>query len=160
LALQNTKLQMMPITDVAKKTVNTLTQVWDFYWDMELRKMQEQQDKKLKILEHEKDMMLANTNLSNEQRTVLEQRYQEEQARLQEEFEKKSAKQKKKKAMFDATIDYAKGLISLWSAEVLNPIKAGVLSALLSGIFATQMTMINNQKFASGGFTGAGIWSP
>lgn len=148
------------VTDVAKKTVNTLTQVWDFYWDMELRKMQDQQDKKLKILEHEKDMMLANTNLSNEQRVVLEQRYQEEQERLREEFEKKSAKQKKKKAIYDATIDYAKGLISLWSASILNPIKAGVLSALLSGIFATQMAMINNQKFASGGFTGAGYGRP
>lgn len=146
--------------DVAKKTVATLSQVWDFYWDMELRKMQEQQDKKLKILEHEKDMMLANTNLSNEQRTVLEQRYQEEQERLREEFEKKSAKQKKKKAIYDATIDYAKGLISLWSVDILNPIKAGVLSALLSGIFATQMAMINNQKFASGGFTGAGYGRP
>lgn len=146
--------------DIAKKTVATLSQVWDFYWDMELRKMQEQQDKKLKILEHEKDMMLANTNLSNEQRVVLEQRYQEEQERLREEFEKKSAKQKKKKAIYDATIDYAKGLISLWSADILNPIKAGVLSALLSGIFATQMAMINNQKFASGGFTGAGYGRP
>jgi len=152
------------IVDIGQKTVGQLQNVWSFYWEWEMRKLQEQQAQKLELMQTEKEIMLANENTSAQQKILIEQRFQERQKQLQEKLDKEMAERKKKQAIFEASIDFAKGLIGIWSAELskgfLGAATAPVLTAMLAGIFAAQMAMINNQKFAGGGYTGSGSGSP
>ena len=67
--------------------------------------------------------------------------------------------------MFEASIAFAKGLIGIWAVELgtkgfVGALTAPILTAMLSGLFAAQMAMIANQKYAGGGYTGAGVGSP
>ena len=67
--------------------------------------------------------------------------------------------------MFEASIAFAKGLIGIWAVELgtkgfVGALTAPILTAMLSGLFAAQMAMIANQKYASGGYTGAGVGNP
>lgn len=150
--------------DVAKKTVSALQDIWSFYWNWEIEKLQKQHQRKLDEMNAQKSIMLANTNMSEEQKAIIEEKYAERQRLLQEKLDQEMAKRKKKQAIFEATIDYAKGLIGLWSAELskgLFGLATGpILAAMLSGIFATQIAMIQKQKFAKGGLTGSGYGSP
>jgi TP901 family phage tail tape measure protein len=150
--------------DVAKKTVSALQDIWSFYWNWEIERLQKQHQRKIDEMNAQKSIMLANTNMSEEQKALIEEKYAEKQRVLQEKLDQEMAKRKKKQAIFEATIDYAKGLIGLWSAELskgfLGLATAPVLSAMLSGIFAAQIAMIQKQKFAKGGLTGSGYGSP
>ncbi len=148
------------IINVTEQMVSRLSEIWSFYWQWEQQQLQKQTEKKLEILNHEKDVMLANTNMSEEQRALITERYAERERKLQEEQAKKLASIKKRQAIFDATIDLAKGIISIWSANAVRPITAAILTSLLSGIWATQMAMINNTKYAKGGYTGHGYGKP
>lgn len=159
------KNEQEAIFDVAQQSVNQLTQVWSFYWQWEQQQLQKQTEKKLAILKREKDIMLANTNMSEEQKSLINEKYAERERILQEEQAKKLAAMKKKQAIFDATVDFAKGLIGIHTTEYgtkgfLGIPTAVLLTSLLTGVFAAQMAMINNQKFAGGGYTGSGYGSP
>jgi TP901 family phage tail tape measure protein len=150
--------------DVAKKTVSALQDIWSFYWNWEIEKLQKQHQRKLDEMNAQKSIMLANTNMSEEQKAIIEERFAERQRLLQEKLDREMADRKKKQAIFEATVDYAKGLIGLWSAELSKGFRGlatgPVLAAMLSGIFATQIAMIQKQKFAKGGLTGSGYGSP
>ncbi|MDD2627199.1 MAG: hypothetical protein PHI87_06615, partial [Candidatus Methanomethylophilus sp.] len=150
--------------DVAKKTVSALQDIWSFYWNWEIEKLQKQHQQKIDEMNAQKSIMLANTNMSEEQKAIIEEKYAERQRLLQEKLDQEMAKRKKKQAIFEATIDYAKGIIGLWSAELskgfLGAATAPVLMAMLTGIFAAQIAMIQKQKFAKGGLTGSGYGLP
>lgn len=154
------KNEQEAIFDVAQQSVNQLTQVWSFYWQWEQQQLQKQTEKKLAILKREKDIMLANTNMSEEQKALINEKYAERERILQEEQAKKLAAMKKKQAIYDATIDLAKGIIGIWSTKGANPVVAALLTAMLSGVWAAQMAMIQNTKYAGGGYTGSGYGSP
>lgn len=152
------------IKDVMSQTVNELQNVWSFYWDWEIRKLQEQYDKKLEMMETEKKRMLANEYMSSEQAEIIAERFEERKRQMQDKMDKEMAAKKKKQALYNAGIDFARGLIGIWSSELSKGIfglaTAPILTAMLSSIFATQLALINNQKFASGGLTGSGYGSP
>ena len=152
------------ILDISKQAVSQLQAVWSFYWDWEIKQLQKQHDKKLGLLEDEKNIMLANENMSAQQRAIIEERFEEKKKAIQKKLDKEMAAKKKKQAIFDASIDFARGLIGIWSSELSKGIfglaTAPILTGLLSGIFATQLALINNQKFARGGYTGSGVGSP
>lgn len=159
------KNEQEAIFDVAQQSVNQLTQVWSFYWQWEQQQLQKQTEKKLAILNREKDVMLSNTNMSEEQKALINEKYAERERILQEEQAKKLAAMKKKQAIYDAMVDFAKGLIGIHTVEygtkgLLGIPTAVLLTSLLTGVFAAQMAMINNQKFAGGGYTGSGYGSP
>ena len=51
-------------------------------------------------------------------------------------------------------MDYAQGLVKIWSenaSKVITIPQAVALSALLTGVYATQLGVIKSQKFAQGG---------
>lgn len=150
--------------DVARKTVSALQDIWSFYWNWEIEKLQKQHQRKIDEMNAQKSIMLANTNMSEEQKALIEEKYAERQRLLQEKLDQEMAKRKKKQAIFEATVDYAKGLIGLWAAELSKGFRgvatAPVLAAILSGIFAAQIAMIQKQKFAGGGYTGSGYGLP
>lgn len=165
LGISEYKNEQEAIFDVAQQSVNQLTQVWSFYWQWEQQQLQKQTEKKLAILKREKDIMLSNANMSEEQKALINEKYAERERILQEEQAKKMAAMKKKQAIYDATVDFAKGLIGIHTTEYgtkgfLGIPTAALLTAMLSGVFAAQMAMINNQKFAGGGYTGSGYGSP
>lgn len=165
LGISEYKNEQEAIFDVAQQSVNQLTQVWSFYWQWEQQQLQKQTEKKLAILNREKDIMLANTNMSEEQKALINEKYAERERLLQEEQAKKLAAMKKKQAIYDAMVDLAKGLIGIHTVEygtkgLLGIPTAALLTGLLTGVFAAQMAMINNQKFAGGGYTGSGYGSP
>ena len=165
LGIKEYKDESAAIFDVAQQAVNQLSQVWSFYWQWEQQQLQKQTEKKLAILKREKDIMLANTNMSEEQKSLINEKYAERERILQEEQAKKLAAMKKKQAIYDATVDFAKGLIGIHTTEYgtkgfLGIPTAVLLTSLLTGVFAAQMAMINNQKFAGGGYTGSGYGSP
>lgn len=165
LGIKEYKDESAAIFDVAQQAVNQLSQVWSFYWQWEQQQLQKQTEKKLAILKREKDIMLANVNMSEEQKALINERYAERERILQEEQAKKLAAMKKKQAIYDAMVDFAKGLIGIHTVEygtkgLFGIPTAALLTSLLTGVFAAQMAMINNQKFAGGGYTGAGYGSP
>lgn len=151
------------LLDIGQQTVSQLQDVWSFYWEWEVRKLQEQHNKKLELMENEKSIMLANENMSAQQKEIIEKRFEERKRQMQEKLDKEMAAKKKKQAIFNASIDFARGLIGIWASElskgILGVATAPVLTGLLSGIFAAQIAMINQQKFAGGGYTGSGIGS-
>jgi hypothetical protein len=104
--------------DVAKKTVSALQDIWSFYWNWEIEKLQKQHQQKIDEMNAQKDMMLANTNMSEEQKALIEEKYAERQRLLQEKLDREMAERKKKQAIFEATVNYAKGLIGLWATEL------------------------------------------
>jgi hypothetical protein len=101
--------------------------------------------------------------MSAQQKEIIEKRFEERKRQMQEKLDKEMAAKKKKQAIFSASIDFARGLIGIWASElskgILGAATAPILTGLLSGIFAAQIAMINNQKFAGGGYTGSGIGS-
>ena len=143
--------------NVAGKMVESMQNIWSGYWDWEIQSIESQQKKKLELMDKEKAMMLANQNLSSEQRAILEERYAEKRRIMEEKNARKISALKKRQAKYEAGIDLAKGLISIWATKLAtNPILAAALAGALTAVFAAQMAIINNTKFAKGGFTGAG----
>jgi TP901 family phage tail tape measure protein len=147
---------------MAQKGVDALKSVWSFYWNWELEQLKTQQEKKLELIKTEKERMLANSNMSAEQEHAISERYAEKERLLREKMDKQMAAAKRKQAIFAATIDYAQGLIGIWSSQLAkgDPVTALLFTGMLTAIFAAQMAMIQKQKFASGGLTGSGYGSP
>ena len=48
-------------------------------------------------------------------------------------------------------IDFAKGVMNIWSEWAKFPIVAGALTAVLGGIYGAQAAFVNSTKFAKGG---------
>ena len=138
--------------------VSAMQSMWSFYWEWEIQELEKQQQKKLDILDREKKLMLANENISSEQQIVITERFEERKRLMQEKADERIRDLKKRQARYDAGIDLAKGLIGIWANSLSKldiPLAVG-LSASLLAVFASQMAIINNKKFARGGYTGFG----
>jgi len=71
------------------------------------------------------------------------------------EIDRKQAEREKQLAIFQATIDYASGVINVWAKYAANPIAAGLLTLGLSGVYGTQLALINDTElpgYATGAF--------
>ena len=164
---------------VGSKLTEIGQQAWSQYWDGRIRAAEEAKDRLLEIedeyiegVQSKSKMMLANENMSAEQREAINARLEEEKRKseerkqeIQEEFDRKSAQEKKKQAKWELAIEFAKSIAMIWARQLskegpLGTVSAAVLTGILATLFAAQLALINGQKFAEGGYTGSGMGTP
>jgi TP901 family phage tail tape measure protein len=143
------------------KVLELSSQVWGQYWENKIQAAEDAKERLLAIEDARQEMMLANENLSAEQRTQLQERFEERKKQITLKADKEIARERKKQAKAELTIDFAKSIATIWARELaskggLGVITASLLTALLTGIYGAQLNIIDKQKFAGGGYTGSG----
>lgn len=135
------------------------------HYDHEIEMMQERNRRALELEKEKQDAMLANENMSSSEREAIQKKFAERQAKMQEEMDKKVAEKRRKQALTEMSITYAKGVAEVFIREVSTHgvkglISAAALTALMSANYLVQRNMIAKQKFAEGGYTGTGYGLP
>lgn len=155
------------ITYLENKLANTIMSGIDVVLQHQLNAIEKRKEANLEALsdeynaykEHVSGLLLTESHRSRVMESIsnAEKKKQEE---IEKEAAEKLAEQKKRNAIYEATIDYARGLIGIWANALgKNPSPVGlkvaaVMSAILSGLYAAQRSIIDNTKYAGGGFTG------
>lgn len=143
-----------------QKIMEVMTDAWKDYWQNQIKAAEDARTRLLEIEESREKMMLANANLSSEQRARIQERYEERKRKIQEESERKLAEIRKKQALSELAVSFAKGIAEIWirtlatKGAALGIPEAAALTGLLTGIFAIQYAQIAKQTFAEGGYTG------
>jgi TP901 family phage tail tape measure protein len=141
----------------AKQLASQLTEIWSNYY---------------KILEQKEELqMQQHTAHANERRETLarqlergiisQQYYAQEVKRIDEQLDAKKAELARQQAIrtqrvatFESVVKLAAGIVDIWTKYGANPIMAGVLTAGMVGVAATQIAAIHSEplpKFAAGG---------
>ena len=158
------------------KIIDVSSEAWRLYWDNRVKMAEEARDRLLKNEEEymqkmkdQNDIMLANENISADQRAALARRLEEQQRKseerkqeIQEQYDKKASKLKQQQAEWELGISFAKSVAEIWARELsskgaLGFASAATLTSFLTAMFAAQMVLIRKQSFAAGGYTGKGI---
>ena len=141
------------------KILELSTQLWSRYWEQKITAAEDARDKLIEIEENREKMMLANQNLSSEQQAKLKEKFEERRRKIQEESEKKIAEIRKKQALAELTMNFAKAIAEIWIKQLATKGTVGILesaalTALLTGIYLKQRSIVEEQEFAHGGYTG------
>lgn len=150
------------LNNVEQNAIALLDKAWTNYYDMKVKHAEEAKDKILAILAEEQRISLSNENLSAQQRESLTAKYEERKRKITEAQDKKISALKKKQALANLDFEFAKSVALIWANEIASKsfaglITAGVLTALLGGVFAIQRNQIEHTTgFAEGGYTGTG----
>lgn len=164
---------------VKSGVLDTVSQGWQLFWDKQLEIHNKAREAALKVeedyvkrMQEQADIMTANENTSAAEREAIQQRLAEAQRlaeerkqETQEKFDKKAAELRRKQAIAELNIDFAKSVAMIWARQLSTEgaaglISAGVLTGILTSLHAAQMAIIMNQKFAEGGYTGTGVGKP
>lgn len=146
---------------VGGKATEVANQLYQQYWDNKIKIAEEAKEKLLEIEDNREKMMLNNQNLSDEQKLKMQEQFEARRRQIEKKAEKEIGEMRKKQAITDLTIEYAKGIAEIWIREVASKggagvVTAAILTALMSGLFAVQLSMIKNQEYSTGGYTGQG----
>lgn len=146
---------------VGGKATEVANQLYQQYWDNKIKIAEEAKEKLLEIENNREKMMLNNQNLSDEQKLKMQEQFEARRRQIEKKAEKEIGEMRKKQAITDLTIEYAKGIAEIWIREVASKGGAGIatatiLTALMSGLFAVQLSMIKKQEYWTGGYTGQG----
>lgn len=141
------------------KILELSTQLWARYWEQKITAAENARDKLIEVEENREKMMLENQNLSSEQQAKLKEKFEERRRKIQEESEKKIAEIRKKQALAELTMNFAKAIAEIWIKQLATKGTAGILesaglTALLTGIYLKQRSIVEEQEFAHGGYTG------
>lgn len=161
------------------KIIEVSSQAWSQYWEGRIQMAEDARDRLLKIeddymdkVKSQNDMMLANENISADQKEALARRLEEQQRKseerkqeIQKQYDKKAADIKKKQVKWELGISFAKAVAEIWARELsskgaLGLASAATLTGFLTSMFAVQMALLEKQSFAGGGYTGAGVGAP
>lgn len=148
-----------------QKGIELAEQAMSAHYDREIEMLEERNRKAIELEQQKQEAMLANENMSSAEKEVIQKKFAERQRKMQEENDKKVARLRKKQAVTELTINFAKGIAEIWIRELSSKgaigfASAAALTALVSTVYAAQLSMINKQKFASGGYTGIGYGQP
>ncbi len=146
---------------VGGKATEVANQLYQQYWDNKIKIAEEAKEKLLEIENNREKMMLNNQNLSDEQKLKMQEQFEARRRQIEKKAEKEIGEMRKKQAITDLTIEYAKGVAEIWIREVASKggagvVTAAILTALMSGLFAVQLSMIKKQEYSTGGYTGQG----
>lgn len=146
---------------VGGKATEVANQLYQQYWDNKIKIAEEAKEKLLEIENNREKMMLNNQNLSDEQKLKMQEQFEARRRQIEKKAEKEIGEMRKKQAITDLTIEYAKGIAEIWIREVASKggvgvVTAAILTALMSGLFAVQLSMIKKQEYSTGGYTGQG----
>jgi hypothetical protein len=94
-------------------------------------------------------------SLTEEQKRKAIQKINDKYDKKAKDAEKKKNKElgeeKKRVALIDAGINYAEGLIRIWSQHAAHPLYAEILSGLLTSVYFAESAVISKTKYAKGG---------
>jgi len=141
--------------------VNNLAEIQSNLADAEKSKFEAYRKEETESIEEEYDKRLAAAGTNALQKKRVEEWYTNESAKLTESLDKQQEEMMKKQKRREqivlasqATMDYATGVVKIWAentAKVITIPQAVALTALLTGVYATQLSVIKSQKFAHGG---------
>lgn len=146
--------------------VDTSTALWGQYWENRINAAEKAKERLIQIEEDKNKIMLANENMSSEQQAILQARLEERKRQIEERENKKISAIKKKQALAEMQIEFAKNIAILWARELgskgagIGTLSAIALTALLTTMFGIQRNIIEKSSFADGGYTGSGFGSP
>jgi len=138
------------IIDNVKFVTDAIGDMWGNMLDARNAKEEELLEKSLKRNEANRESELSNKNLTEKDIDAINIKYDNKREAAEIKAQREKADREKKLAIFQATINLASGLLKIWTTD-MNPIWAAAHSALLTGIYATQVTAISGAKFADGG---------
>lgn len=147
------------------KSIEIAHQAIEASFDWEIEKTEEHNRRLIELEQQKTDAILANENISSAEREVIQAKFAERQRKLQEENDKKVAKLRKKQELTMLKITYARGIAEVFIREtskhgILGIGTAALLAGMMTANYLAQRAMIEKQKFASGGYTGAGFGRP
>jgi len=144
--------------NIATTLAGNLQQAFSNYHQM-LSKQEAQAVHNLEVAAEEKtaivDKQLERGIISEKSAAAKKTAIEQELDKKKAEIAREQAEREKNLAMFQATIDYASGIINIWSKYAANPIAAIGLTAALTGVYGTQMALINEAEvpaFYRGGY--------
>jgi hypothetical protein len=131
------------------------------HYDREIEATERRNQRLLELEQQKQESMLSNENMSASEREVIQKKFAERQRKMQEALDKKVAEQRKKQALAELSINYAKGMAEVFIREVSSKGGLGLLSSaalmgLMTTLYLVQRNAIDKQKFAGGGYTGSG----
>ena len=148
------------------KTIEVVSNAWSTYWQNRIKEAEDAKKELLDIETSRQSAMLANENLSAEQKEALQIRFEERRKKIEDEQNKLIASRRKQQAMRELEVEFAKSIAMIWARELASKgfpaglLTAGLLTAYLSGVFAIQRNAIDKASFAEGGYTGSGYGKP
>jgi|GEM_PF-6506999 len=163
------------LNQVEGKAMEVGMAAWQTYLDGKVTALENEKERLLKVEEDalaaQQEMsnrMLANDNLSSQQREALTKRMEakklasaKKQQDIQDKFDKKIAEKKKENAIKEVWLEHFKAIAIIWAKALSINFPEGVpmaaaLTAILTGLTAIQANQIDKQQFSEGGYTGRG----
>jgi hypothetical protein len=140
------------VSSVQQLTSNLLS-IWQQYYQNRLQaRLNSLEEERLAEVETVNTAVMSAEHRQNEI-NVINNKYVKKKEKEEARLAKEQAKMNKKIAIAQATMSFATGSMNIWTMKPFNPIMVGVLQALLTGAYGTNLALINKQKFEDGGIT-------
>lgn len=139
--------------DTAKQAYDMVKQISNTLYEMEVDNINRSAEKKQKILDKEYKANVKAHQGANKTLAKIDEEYEKNKEALEDEKQKKlkQAKQQQQKwAIAEAVINWGLGITEIWGKQGYNPIAAGILTALLTGVMVANIAQITAQKFSKG----------
>jgi hypothetical protein len=153
-----TKLSEDDKNRIKGEAINTAQTLLNSYYDYLFDKIDKEYDKTVESLDKTKYEQEKSLEKRHKDGLLSDEQYEMEKERISTEYEAK--KQEADKVAFEkekqvkvrqAWMEYALGLVKIWSESGINAILAGILSGFLTATTLTNVALINKQQYATGG---------
>lgn len=132
--------------ELVSQSINAFQEIGNAYVNMLQQQASYREQQTQRELEFNKKI-LDNQAQSNQQKLANDKAY----ALEQQQLEKEKAKESLKIAEAQMAMDYAVGVMKIWSVNAVDPVIAGLETAGLTAVYTAKLTMMASQQFGAGG---------